>query len=279
MSATVLKQFMSSNRNGEENTRMPVLFLGHGSPMNAIANNAFTNALTKLGETLPRPKAILMISAHWITQGTRVERVALPETIHDFGGFPNELFQIQYPAPGAIEVADQVAALTSPKGEKIASIATDWGLDHGTWSVLRHVYPKADIPVLQLSLSTSLDLKEHMELAKSLRSLRDQGVMIMGSGNITHNLRRIDWDENAKPLDWTVEFDELIKSSLLKRDLSELLAKKPEKHALWKLAHPSIDHYVPLLYALGASEESDMITFPYEGIQNGSLSMRAVQFG
>lgn len=255
--------------------RMPTLFIGHGSPMNAIQKNSFTNFLRTYAENIPRPKAILAVSAHWQTPGTKVLRAEKPRTIHDFYGFPKELFAIQYPASGAVPTAEEVVRLLEVHD---AEADSSWGLDHGTWSLLHHLYPSADIPVLQLSLNQNLNMKEHLELAKELVSLRDQGVLILGSGNITHNLRNIDWDERATPMDWAVEFDELIKKALLEGDRTMLTASDPKLHSLWRQAHPTIEHYLPLLYVVGASSE-ERLTFPYEGMQNGSLSMRAARFG
>lgn len=255
---------------------LPAIFLGHGSPMNAISDNGFTRFLRRFGEELPRPKTILAISAHWVTDGTKVEKVEKPATIHDFYGFPEELFAIQYPAPGAPAEADRIRELI----QRVDAEADDaWGLDHGTWSVLRHMYPKADIPVLQLSLNANLPLRDHYELARELQPLREQGVLIVGSGNITHNLRRLDPRPDAPPMDWAVEFDALIADALEKDDLSELLAEKPDRHALWRMAHPTLEHYLPLLYAVGARRERERLEFPYTEMQLGSLSMRAVKFG
>lgn len=276
MSATVIKNVLSGSNETLAASKMPVLFLGHGSPMNALAHNQFTADLRSLGESLPKPKAILAVSAHWLTSGTRVEKAEQPKTIHDFYGFPEALYKIEYPAKGSPETADRVLEVMRAH-DAIAD--AEWGLDHGTWSVLRHMYPKAEIPVLQLSINRNLNLRQHLELAKDLKSLRDQGVLIVGSGNVTHNLYQIDWDPSAAPFDWAQEYDELIKSSLLSRNMSELLAEKPENHSLWKMAHPSIDHYIPLLYTLGASDEAEPVSFPHEGIQHGSLSMRAVKIG
>ena len=264
-------------KNADSNAvRMPTVFLGHGSPMNAIEKNSFTDFLNNFPKDLPRPLAILAISAHWETKGSKVLKIEKPKTIHDFGGFPAPLFQVQYPAPGSFKVADRVVELA-----KIHSVEADssWGLDHGTWSVLKHMYPKADIPVLQLSLNQNMTFEDHLSLARELKPLRDEGVLILGSGNITHNLRRVVWEENSKPLDWAVEFDLLIKNALLKRDTNVLLGKGSENKALWDIAHPSLEHYLPLLYAYGASDEKEKIAFPFEGMQMGSLSMRSLIIG
>lgn len=256
--------------------RMPVLFLGHGSPMNAIERNDFTMALSRLGRELPKPRAILVVSAHWMTRGPKVLDQPRPRTIHDFHGFPEELYRIRYEAPGSPETAKRVEELLR-RHEAIAD--STWGLDHGTWSVLLHVYPKADVPVFQLSLDAGRDLNGHLELARDLRKLRDEGVLIVGSGNVTHNLRRMDFSPDAKPMSWAVEFDEMIRTALDTRDLSVLKAENPKDHSLWREAHPSIEHYLPLLYAVGASDENERPAYPFTGIQAGSLSMRSVRFG
>jgi 4,5-DOPA dioxygenase extradiol len=257
-------------------TKMPVLFIGHGSPMNAIEKNLFTETLGQLGRSLPAPRAILVISAHWLTSGTRVESSEHPRTIHDFGAFPQALFEVQNPAPGQPKLAE---ALRNLWGPGLVSLDTTWGLDHGAWSVLLHMYPQAQIPVVQLSLDVNLNLKQHLALGEKLKALRNHGVLILGSGNITHNLRVLNWSQNAEPFPWAIEFDEMIKTALINRDLNEVLALKPEKQALWKMAHPTIDHYLPLLYTVGAGENNETPTFPYEKIEHGSLSMRAVRYG
>lgn len=263
------------NSTQTKTNRMPVLFFGHGTPMNAISKNIFTQFLNRKGEELPRPKAILMVSAHWETMGTKVLKRERPETIHDFGGFPQALFDVQYPAQGSLEVADQVTALMKAHDVEASE---EWGLDHGTWSVLTHLYPKADVPVLQLSLNRNLKLEDHLRVAADLKALRDQGVLIAGSGNITHNLRQVDWNPNPKAMDWAVEFDEMIKQALIQRDYSALTAKDSKMHSLWKQALPSLEHYLPLLYIVGASNPQDQVSFPHEEMQMGSLSMRAVEF-
>ena len=259
-----------------ETQKMPTLFFGHGSPMNAIQQNTFTDFLSKAALTITQPRAILVVSAHWETRGTKVLRLEHPKTIHDFGGFPEALYKIQYPAPGDFKLADSIIGLM--KAHNVAA-DTEWGLDHGTWSILKFLYPKADIPVLQLSLNQNKTLAEHLSLARDLRPLREQGVLIIGSGNVTHNLRRVDWSETPKPVEWAVEFDELIKQALVERNDKALLGPVEKLETLWKTAHPSLEHYLPLLYAYGASEEKDLIQFIFEGFQMGSLSMRSVRFG
>jgi 4,5-DOPA dioxygenase extradiol len=257
--------------------RMPVLFVGHGSPMNAIEDNAWSRGFRDLARLLPRPKAILAISAHWYVAGTFTTANERPETIHDFGGFPEELFRIQYPAPGSADLARRAVALV---GEKRASTRTDWGLDHGTWSVLLHLLPAADVPVVQLSIDGRLPPAEHLAIGRALAPLRDEGVLVLGSGNITHNLGHAfaAWrrGDRATP-DWARAFDEGIAKALAGNDLEHLA------HALdgeaGRRAHPTPDHYLPLLYAAGASGPDDPVRFPITGFDMGSLSMRSVILG
>ena len=255
---------------------MPVLFLGHGSPMNAIADNGFTRTLTALGERLPRPKAVLCVSAHWLTDGTGVTGMAAPRTIHDFGGFPEALYGVRYPAPGSPQLAELVRETLGAGEARID--AAEWGLDHGAWSVLCHMYPKADVPVVQLGIDYDAPARRHFEIGQKLRVLREKGVLILGSGNVVHNLRRISFDEDAAPMDWAVEFDAWIKGRLERRDFTPLLSDLSAAPS-GLLAVPTPDHYDPLLYVLGASDEHDALRFEYEGIQNGSISMRSVSFG
>ncbi len=255
--------------------KVPVIFLGHGSPMNAIEDNDFTRTLTRLGESLPRPQAILMISAHWETQGTWVTGMERPRTIHDFYGFPKPLSEIQYPAPGAPLLAQRLASEISSPQIKIDF--EQWGLDHGTWSVLRYLYPKADIPVFQLSLDRAQSFEFHYALGRELSFFREQGVMIMGSGNIVHNLKTINWSHQATPYDWALEFDEWVKARLQERDDMSLVSDALKSRA-GQLSIPTPEHYLPLLYVLGASSQSDQLVFHYEGIQNSSISMRCVGY-
>ncbi len=255
---------------------MPTIFIGHGSPMNAIQNNAFTKTLITMAANLPQPKAILCISAHWLTEGTWVTGMQQPRTIHDFYGFPPELFDIQYPAPGSPEIASLVqSVVTDP------SIQTDqeiWGLDHGTWSVLRHMYPNANVPVLQLSINHTRPFEFHYELGKQLRILREKEILIVGSGNIVHNLRKIKWEQNAEPYDWAVEFDQWVKDEIEKRNFSKLVMDQVTESKNGKLSIPTTEHYIPLLYVLGASNDKDSLHFDYDGIENASISMRSVRF-
>jgi 4,5-DOPA dioxygenase extradiol len=253
--------------------RHPVLFIGHGSPMNAIQENAFTRVLVGLGRELPRPRAVLCVSAHWMTEGTWITRMAWPRTIHDFYGFPPELFQVQYPAPGSPEIADQIAAAVPG----IHPDEESWGLDHGSWAVLRHVFPAADIPVLQLSLHLQQPAEYHLELGRRLRPLRDQGILIVGSGNVVHNLRRIRWEEDAEPYPWAREFDERVKERISGRDHAALLRTDEDEVA--RLSVPTAEHYLPLLYVLGASSDDDALRFHFEEIHNASISMRTWTLG
>ena len=257
--------------------KMPVLFVGHGSPMNAIEHNSFTEALAELGARLPRPKAVCVVSAHWVTSGTHVMASAHPRTIHDFYGFPQPLYEVQYPAPGAPAEAQRLA----DNPEIVADIVLDdaWGLDHGSWSVLRHLYPKADVPAFQLSLDERRSFKQHLELGREIQSLRERGVLILGSGNIVHNLRRIDWNNPRGGYDWAVEFDAKVKNAVEGHDASALAEPQKWGDALLATAHPTVEHYLPLLYCMGSTDERDAVSYPYEGFDFGSISMRAILFG
>ncbi len=250
---------------------MPVVFIGHGSPMNAIEDNGYSRALTRLGGLLPIPKAILMVSAHWLTKGTWITAMAAPRTIHDFSGFPHELYKIDYPASG-----DTALAVSIKQALNMPELSLDyhaWGLDHGTWAVLKHVYPLANIPVLQLSIDFNQPEMFHFELGRKLGYLRNNGVIIMASGNIVHNFNYINWDAESIPYDWAIEFDSWVKDMLIKRDYAALVNNARSTHS-GKLSIPTLDHYLPLLYILGASDESDQLVFDYEEIQNSSMSMR-----
>ena len=240
--------------------------------MNAIEQNAFTEALGRLGAELPRPTAVCVISAHWVTSGTHVVKSAHPRTIHDFYGFPRPLYEVQYPAPGAPDEAAKIAG--DPK------IVPDesWGLDHGSWSVLRHMYPKADIPAFQLSLDDRKAFSEHLELGRELRHLRERGVLILGSGNIVHNLARIDWESPHGAYDWAREFDSNVKAAVEANDAGALATPQDWGDALLATAHPTTEHYLPLLYCMGSVEDRDRVSYPYEGFDFGSISMRAILF-
>ncbi|MBK8206469.1 MAG: 4,5-DOPA dioxygenase extradiol [Planctomycetes bacterium] len=255
-------------------SRMPVLFAGHGSPMNAISDNNWSRGFRALGESLPRPNAIVCISAHWYVPGTLVSSNQQPRTIHDFGGFPLELYQVQYPAPGSPKLAGRVAELTG------AEQSEDWGLDHGTWSVLRHMYPDADIPVVQLSVDVRLQPAAHIDLGRALAPLRDEKTLIVGSGNITHNLRHAFTSMqggDTKTPEWAARFDQGVAAALERHD-NEWLARAPAT-ADGQVNHPTPDHYLPLLYVAGASSQGDRVTFPVTGFDLASLSMRCVLCG
>ena len=253
--------------------KMPVVFVGHGSPMNAIEDNAFTQALSGLSGRLPKPKAVCVVSAHWVTAGAHVQTSAHPRTIHDFYGFPRELYQVQYPAPGDPDEAGKMAE--NPKIEP----DQQWGRDHGSWSVLRHMYPKAEVPAFQLSLDEKRTFKEHLELGREIRALRERGVLILGSGNIVHNLRRIDWENPHSAYDWAAEFDQHVKAAVDTHDTAALAEPQKWGETLLETAHPTVEHYLPLLYCMGATDEKDAVSYPYEGFDFGSISMRAVLFG
>jgi 4,5-DOPA dioxygenase extradiol len=256
--------------------KMPVLFIGHGNPMNAIRDTPFTRKLRELGRRLPRPKAVLCISAHWMTEGTWITHMSHPKTIHDFYGFPKELFDIQYPAPGDPGTAERISRNSSEPA--IHPDNEIWGLDHGAWSVLRHMYPAADIPVLQLSLNIIEGPEFHFALGGKLNALRDEGVLIIGSGNIVHNLRRINFDDNARPFDWAIEFDLWVKERLERGDYKAVV-REATGSTVGKLSIPTPDHWYPLLYTLGAADELDALRFEYEGIENASISMRCLSLG
>ncbi|MCC6536006.1 MAG: 4,5-DOPA dioxygenase extradiol [Bryobacterales bacterium] len=254
---------------------LPAIFFGHGSPMNAVTDNAYTAAWREIGKTRPRPRAILAISAHWYVPGTGVTVSTSPRTIHDFGGFPDELFRVQYPAPGDAALARRVEELLAP-----LPVQRDesWGLDHGTWSVLCRVYPQADIPVVQLSIDRTKPPAFHYEIGQRLAPLRDEGVLIAGSGNVVHNLRRLVWSPDAEPHDWAARFETQIRQTLQARDFAPLIAyEKLGPDAM--LAIPTPEHYLPLLYVMGAAQARDAIRFPVEGIDVGSISMLAVEVG
>jgi 4,5-DOPA dioxygenase extradiol len=264
------------NHSSATSPRMPVLFIGHGNPMNAIRDTRFTRTLAELGKQLPRPKAVLCVSAHWMTEGTWVTHMQRPQTIHDFSGFPRELFAIQYPAPGDPATAKRIC--TRSADPTIQADDDTWGLDHGTWSVLKHMYPAADVPVLQLSLDMARGPEFHFALGAQLKTLRDEGVLIVGSGNIVHNLRRVNFSDDASPYDWAIEFDEWVKRRLLDRDYSAIV-HDAARSAAGQLSIPTPDHWYPLLYTLGAADSVDELRFEYEGIENASISMRCVTLG
>jgi 4,5-DOPA dioxygenase extradiol len=255
---------------------MPVLFLGHGSPMNAIEENEFTRGWKAIGKTLPRPKAILCVSAHWETPGTFVTAMEKPPTIHDFGGFPKELYEVQYPAPGHPASALEIQRIVQ---KTKVGLDESWGLDHGAWSVIKHLYPDADVPVLQLSLDYNQAPQYHFELAKELASLRSKGVLIIGSGNMVHNLRMVAWDKMHEPgfgFDWALEASEKMKKSILSGDYAPLIHYKSQGKA-FDLAIPSPDHFLPLLYALALRGEHEKITLFNDKPVMGSLTMTSLK--
>lgn len=254
--------------------RMPLLFVGHGNPMNAIEENPFSTAWKELGSKLPRPRAILSVSAHWLTRGTRVLAMERPKTIHDFSGFPEELFAQQYPAPGAPEFAKETQRLST---QQHIILDDEWGFDHGTWSVLLQMFPTADIPVYQLSIDYSKPMSYHYALAQEIRSLRDKGVMVIGSGNIVHNLRMVNWQGNAKPYDWALEFDATIKNWIEKGDHNSILGFQ-RLGGLSQLAHPTYDHFLPLMYVLGFQHSKEIPAFFNDGFDMGSVSMRSILY-
>ena len=253
--------------------RMPVVFLGHGSPMNAIEDNAYSRSWSRLGQTLPRPQAILVVSAHWMTKGTTLVDVsAMPRTIHDFYGFPDELFAQQYPAAGAPDLAREGTTLLASHH---AEDDDRWGLDHGAWSVLTWLYPQADVPVFQLSIDITQDLAWHVEIGRLLSDLRNRGVLILGSGNVVHNLRAMRM--GGKPYDWAMEFDHHFADRLNDRDLGAISDRKGMGELL-RIAHPSLEHYLPALTVAGASDERDQLVFMTDTIDLASVSMRSFVF-
>jgi 4,5-DOPA dioxygenase extradiol len=254
------------------NYKMPTLFLGHGSPMYVIEENPFEKSWKLLAKSLPKPKAILSISAHWETRGTFVTGMEHPPTIHDFGNFPQALYDIQYPAKGDPKLAIRIQSLVT-KTE--VGLDTDWGLDHGTWAVLAKMYPEANIPVLQLSLDKALTPREHYEIGRELKPLRDEEVLILGSGNIVHNLSQISFNPKDEPADWAVEFDEIIKQYLLKRDHQGIIDFE-SMGEIARLSAPTTEHFDPLIYIIALQEKDEKVTFPVDGLVSKSISMRGV---
>ena len=255
---------------------LPAIFFGHGNPMNALSRNAYTEAWRRMGAEMPRPKAILSISAHWYAPGAAVTVSATPRTIHDFGGFPPELYQVEYPAPGDPVLARRIQDLLAP-----LAVEPDesWGLDHGTWSVLCHVYPQADIPVVQLRIDSSQGARFHFDLGARLAPLREEGILIAGSGNLVHNLRSYAWDGRPRAAyDWAARFERAAKQMIVQDDHGPLIdypALGPDA----MMSIPTPDHYLPLLYVLGARRGSDTVQFPVEGVEGGSISMLCVRLG
>ena len=253
-------------------TTMPAIFFGHGNPMNALLKNDWTDAWATIGRTNETPRAILCVSAHWYLPATLVTAMTAPRTIHDFGGFPRELFQVQYPAPGSPELAQQVRDLID------AGLDQSWGLDHGTWSVLCHVFPKADVPIVQLSIDENQSPQFHFDLGRRLRPLRDEGILICGSGNLVHNLHTYAWGRHKlEPYDWAVSFEATARELMQKGNFEPLINYDTlGRDAL--LSIPTPDHYLPLLYVLGAARANDTISFPVEGVDGGSISMLTISF-
>ncbi len=256
--------------------RMPALFLGHGNPMNALADNSYTQAWSALGKNIPRPTAILCVSAHWYGEGTFVTAMARPRTIHDFGGFPRELFEAEYNAPGDPALASRVRDLLHPVA---VGLDDQWGLDHGAWSVLTHVYPDADVPVVQLSMDETQSPAFHFEMARRLAPLREEGVLIIGSGNLVHNLHAYAWGRHpAEPFDWALRFEKRARDLMETGDISALLDYESLGNDA-RLSIPTPEHFLPLLYILATRSDGERVTFPVSGMDGGSISMLAAQIG
>lgn len=271
-----LNQFKTFTADLSATDLMPVLFMGHGSPMNGIELNEFSTTWIKMAQHMPIPQAVLVVSAHWFTNGTRITAMDFPQTIHDFGGFPQALFDVQYPAPGNPALAAETAKLV-----KSTSIVLDhdWGLDHGAWSVIKHMYPAADIPVLQLSIDYTKDARYHYDLAKELAALRKKGVLILGSGNIVHNLRMVSWDMiNGGGYDWALEIQDTFKNLILNKDHQPLIQYESLGSAA-KLAIPTPEHYLPLMYTLGLQNDTEEAVLYNDKAVGGSLTMTSVQVG
>ncbi len=274
-----LNKFKSfTNALPDLNYLMPVLFVGHGSPMNGIEDNGFSKRWTNIAKEIPTPTAVLVISAHWFTKGTSITAMDFPKTIHDFGGFPEALYQVQYPAPGNPVLAKETASLIHSTHVELDH---DWGLDHGTWTIVRHMYPEANIPVLQLSIDYSKPPSFHYELAKELFALRKKGVLIIGSGNMVHNLRMVAWDKLNGPAygyDWALQMNQTFKDLILHRDHQPLIHyDQLGREAM--LAIPTPEHYLPLLYTLGLQDKNDPIAFFNDQPVGGSLTMTSVKIG
>lgn len=256
--------------------RMPVIFFGHGNPMNALADNEYTRAWAEIARSMPRPKAVLCVSAHWYIPGVAVTAMERPRTIHDFGGFPRELFEVEYPASGSPELANRVKELL---GGEVEVDTGRWGLDHGTWSVLVHVFPKADVPIVQLSIDETKPAEWHYEFSKKLAPLREEGVLIIGSGNFVHNLHAYAWGRHdVEAFDWAIRFEQKARELILSDNHEPLVDYESlGKDAM--LSAPTPDHYLPLLYILALKRDGDAVTFPVEGFDGGSISMTAVRIG
>ncbi|WP_345160430.1 4,5-DOPA dioxygenase extradiol [Pontibacter saemangeumensis] len=263
---------------GEQEQQMPVLFIGHGSPMNGILDNEFSQKWAKLAKEIPTPKAVLVVSAHWLSKGTRITAMDFPQTIHDFGGFPQELFDVQYKATGSAEIAKETASII--KSTQV-EMDHDWGLDHGAWTIIRHMYPQANIPVLQLSIDYTKGPQYHYDLANELAALRKKGVLIMGSGNMVHNLRMVAWDklnENEFGFDWAVQINNTFKD-LIRNGQHDKLIKYEQLGKEAMLAIPTPEHYWPLLYTLGLKGSKDDVSIFNDKVVGGSLTMTSVMIG
>ncbi|SIQ42015.1 4,5-DOPA dioxygenase extradiol [Chryseobacterium sp. RU37D] len=273
-----LNDLQNISENFGNTRRMPVLFLGHGSPMNAIEENQFVQGFRKAANEIPKPNAILCISAHWFTNGTKVTSMNTPRTIHDFGGFPQALFDVQYPAPGNPELARETAELLAPV---LVEEDHNWGLDHGAWSVIKHMYPNADIPVIQMSIDYTKPSQYHFDLVKRLNKLREKGILIIGSGNIVHNLRLIDW-RNINTVgagwDWAIEAREKTNNWLLDGNFQPIIDYQKQGTFL-QYAVPTPDHYLPLIYILGLKDKSENLSLFNDELLAGSLSMTSVKIG
>jgi 4,5-DOPA dioxygenase extradiol len=255
---------------------MPAFFFGHGNPMNALQQNAWTEGWASIGRSIPRPRAVLCISAHWYLPATLVTAMATPRTIHDFGGFPKELYQVQYPAPGEPELAQRVEELLSPIH---VGLDHSWGLDHGTWSVLCHVFPQANVPIVQLSIDETQPAAFHFEMGRRLAPLRDEQILIVGSGNLVHNLHTYAWGRHMpEPYDWAVRFESIAKDLMIADEFDPLVEyERLGRDAL--LSIPTPDHYLPLLYVIATRRKDESITFPVQGVDGGSISMLTVGVG
>jgi 4,5-DOPA dioxygenase extradiol len=270
----IIKDFQKNSATG----KMPVLFLGHGSPMNAIEENEFVRGFRNAGKTIQKPTAVLCVSAHWETRGTQVTAMKNPKTIHDFGGFPRALFEVQYPAPGSPELAEQIKEKTAKTN---VGLDESWGLDHGSWSVIKHLNPEADVPVIQMSIDYTKPAHWHFELAQELAWLREKGVLIVGSGNMVHNLRLVAWDKMAVDnyaYDWTSEASKAMKKSILSRDYSKLIDFGKQGKA-FELAIPTPEHFLPLIYALALAGKNEEISLFNDKAVAGSLTMTSVKIG
>jgi 4,5-DOPA dioxygenase extradiol len=253
----------------------PALFVGHGSPMHAIERSRYADGWRALGMSLPRPRAILAVSAHWYTRGAAVTAMARPRTIHDFGGFPRELYEVEYPAPGDRALAERVRELLKPDEVRLDET---WGLDHGSWSVLRRMYPRANVPVVQLSIDGRQPPQVHYEMAARLAPLRDDGVLILGSGNVVHNLGEIQWSDDAPPRDWAERFNDRVRVAVLASDHRALI-ELPTADDDARRSIPTPDHYLPLIYVIAQRRDGDAVTIPLDGIEYGSISMLCAQIG